>query len=281
MLSLHRCNSITVKILADSNDGTNAWNADVRPGSLGYISGSSGDLTAAEAKLLKACLSDSDYDPENNIDVANWDKGFVVEAETGPTTYNMIGAFPHAIKVVAVETSNPYDQFTYGEYYLVWYDSTASSGKEFRVANLNSNDNTLAEATTSYIFTTTGTVQQLGYGNEADQEIADNSASGASSNRITGYWDRYKNKVYTNYDASCENNPSVGARNHKCVEKGDKLFIVDGCWGAGDLGAATSNPFFGGPNVYDCADSTAVNYNTGNIYTVTKVSVSEIFLYFL
>jgi len=159
----------------------------------------------------------------------------------------------------------------HGEYHLVWYDDSATPGKEFRVANVNTNHNLLAEAIESYVFTTQGTAQQLGYG--IGTELAHNPTTGSSTDRIVGYFDAYSNKVYTNYDTSCENQPSSAPRNHVCVEKGDKLFIVDSCWGAGNSGAgvAKTPPFFGGPDVSNCATSTAVNHNTGNMYTVTKV----------
>ena len=269
-----RCEGVTVKVLADSSDVDNSWNADVRPGSLGYLSGPGGDLSPAEAKKLKRCLGDSDWDGENNVDVANWDKGFTVEADgAGPTTYNMIGAFPHAIKVVQKETTAGYDQFSYGKYYLLWFDETAAAGKQFRVANLNDGNNLLSEATESYVYTTSGTVQQLGHGSEPDKQISDNSGAGSSSKRIVGHFGKYSNRIYTNYDTSCENDSaSAGDRNHRCVEKGDLLFLVDGCWGGGDGAAGTVSPFFGGPDVtHSCPDISSVNYDTGNLYTVRRV----------
>ena len=265
-----RCEGITVKVLADSADADNSWDADVRPGSLGYLSGPSGSLTAAETKLLKKCLGGSDWDPENNVEVADWDTGVVVEND-GASSYNMIGAFPHAIKVVPVESTNLYDVLHMpGSYHLVWYDA-AATGKEFRVANLNSDANLVGEATEMYVYTTKGTVQQMAWGTET--EIADNSASGSSSTRIVGYFDKDSNKIYTNYDTSCKNNPSSpNDRNHVCVEKGDKLFVLDSCWGRGDLGAQTTSPIFGGTALNECADSTFPNQSSGNVYTVTKVS---------
>lgn len=265
-----RCDGITVKVLADSADGDDSWTAaNVRPGSLGYLSGPSGALTAAEMKILKKCLGDSDWDTENNVEVANWDTGVVVEND-GVSSYNMIGAFPHAIKVVPVESSPGYNIHVPGSYHLVWYDA-AATGKEFRVANLNSAANVVGEATDMYVYTTKGTVQQMGWGTET--EIADNSGGGSSSTRIVGYFDKDSNKIFTNYDTSCKNNPSSpSSRNHVCVEKGDKLFVVDSCWGRGDLGAGTPSPIFGGTALNECADSTIPNQNSGNIYTVTKVS---------
>jgi hypothetical protein len=263
-----RCESITVKILADSASD-NTWTAgNVRPGSLGYLSGPDGPLTAAEMKTLKKCLGDSDWDPDNNVEVADWDYGVVVEND-GVNSYNMIGAHPHAIKVVPKEDVTGYNKYTPGSYHLIWFDEDAT-GKEFRVANLNSDANDVTEATEMYIYTTKGTVQQMGYGTEP--RIADNSSGGASSTRIVGYFDKDTNKIYTNYDTSCKNNPSApDARNHVCVEKGDKLFVLDSCWGRGDLGIGAPSPIFGGTALNACADSTIPSHKSGNIYTVTKV----------
>lgn len=271
-----RCEGLTVKILADSADGDDSWEVDVRPGSLGYISGPNGSLSAAQMKMLKKCLSDSDWDPENNVEVANWDTGSNVEND-GATSYNMIGAFPHAIKVVPVESTPGYTFHMPGSYHLVWYDADAAAGKQFRVANLNSDANTVAEATEMYVYTTKGTVQQMGYGSESaigdnPAAVAENPSGGASSTRIVGYFDKDTNQIYTNYDTSCKTNPDSGDRNHVCVNKGDKLFVVDSCWGRGDLGAGTADPIFGGTLLNECADSTAPNFNTGNLYTVNKVN---------
>lgn len=271
-----RCEGITVKILADSADADNSWSSHVRPGSLGYLASPSGAFTTQEKKKLKACLGDSDYDIENNVDVSNWDKGYVVEANDAGSNY-YIGAFPHAVKVVPVESTQYYDKFMNGHYHLVWYDPNAEAdNKEFRVANLNDNANLLSESTEYYLYSTKGTVQQMGYGNESPLQITDNDTAGTttSSTRITGYFDAYTNKIYTNYDTSCVKNPSSGNRNHVCVEKGDKLFVIDSCWGIGDLdtnGDPIGNPIFGGSLISGCATSADVNYGTGNMYTVTKV----------
>ena len=261
-----RCEGITVKVLADSASD-NIWTpGNVRPGSLGYLSGPDGPLTAAEKKILKKCLGDSDWDPDNNVEVADWDWGVVVEND-GVDSHNMIGAHPHAMKVVPVETDLDYNTHTPGAYHLVWYDEDAT-GKEFRVANLNSDANDVSEASEMYLYTTKGTVQQMGHGSES--KIADNSSGTASSTRIVGYFDKDTNRIYTNYDTSCQNNPD---NNHVCVEKGDKLFVLDSCWGRGELGVGASSPnsIFGGTALNECADSTIPNKDSGNIYTVTKV----------
>lgn len=253
-----RCEGITVKVLADSDDADDSWTAaNVRPGSLGYLTGPNGDFTAAEKKILKKCLSDSDWDSENNVEVANWDPATLVEND-GIDSYNMIGAFPHAVKVVPVETTPGHSTYTPGSYHLVWYDD-AATGKEFRVANLSSDANLHSEADEMYLYTTKGTVQQMGWGSES--EIADNSAGGASSTRIVGYFDKDSKRIYTNYDTSCVNNPESPAdRNHVCVNKGDKLLVLDSCW------SSTL-----GETAVECTDSTVPSHHSGNIYTVNKV----------
>lgn len=264
-----RCEGVTFKVLADSADGDHSWTAaNVRPGSLGYLSGPSGALSPAEMKILKKCLGDSDWNYDNNVEVADWDHGVVVEND-GSVSHNMIGAFPHAIKVVPVESTPGYNSHMPGSYHLVWYDA-AATGKEFRVANINSEANIVSEADEMYVYTTKGTVQQMGWGTET--EIADNSGGGASSTRIVGYFDKDTHRIYTNYDTSCKNNPSSpNARNHVCVNKGDKLFVLDSCWGRGDLGAGTASPIFGGTALNECADSRIPNKHSGNVYTVNKV----------
>ena len=274
-----KCDGVSLKVIVDSTIGTDAWGPDVRPGSLGYLE----ILTPAEERLFKSCLGDSDGDVANNVNVANWDEGFIYEADgvtlalTPPGKYKMIGAFPHAIKVVPKESTSGYNMYTQGQYYLVWFDDTATLGKQFRVANVNDNINDPSLAEDSYVFTTKGKVRQLGWG--TGTELADNQLGSVSTHRIAAYFDSYSNKVFTNYDTSCENQPSASPRNHQCVEKGDKLFIVDSCWGKGNSGAAApvATAFFGGSEV-SCADSSVVNHNTGNLYTVTKVRLVYILL---
>jgi len=269
-----RCEAVVVKVITDSADGDNSWNADVKPGSLGYLSGSSAALTDAEKKALKKCLGGSDSNDDNNVDVQNWDKGVVVETDgSAGSPYNMIGAYPHAIKVVPKETNSGYTKFSYGTYHLLWYDDAATN-KEFRVANIDYNHNQISEASEAYVYTTKGTVKQMGYGTESEIGLG-----ASTSTRIVGYFDPYTNKVFTNYDTSCENQPSSGAKNFVCVEKGDKIFVVDGCWGAGDHGSGTSNPIFGGTDVFNCGDSTEPTSNTGNLYTVTKVRGLKIVIF--
>jgi len=253
-----KCSGVETNIVLDATGTT--WTADLAmPGSIAYLAG----LTAAESKLLKACLGDSDGDATNNVEVTNWDYGMLTERFNDGTPSNsnnagtgVIGSYPHAVKVVPVGG-------TTSELHLVWYDSGATSGQEFRVANAPT-----TAAANSYIYTTDGVVQMLG----VDSTIGGNS-NGAATNdnkfnnnrnetRVVGYFARYSNLIYTNVDASCEANDVTLMA---CLEKGDRLFVVDGCWG---LGAAGS---YFGSNTLSCADTTAANTGTGILFTVNKI----------
>jgi hypothetical protein len=79
-------------------------------------------------------------------------------------------------------------------------------------------------------------------------------------------------KIYTNYDTGCEKHyKSSESHPFVCVQKGNKLFVVDGCWGKGGI-TADSNPIFGRVSLASqCADVAAPSKYSGNIYTVTRV----------
>jgi hypothetical protein len=261
-----KCSGVVGAVTVDNDAGGTAtdWAASgtttvgyAAPGSLGYIA----SLTAAEEKLLKACLGDSDGDSTNNVEVYNWDYGSMTDyMGSDPTKDTVIGAFPHAIKTVPESTSSNYDA---GEFHLVWYDTTATN-KQFRVANLPA-----TSGVSSYIYTTDGTVEQLG------REVSGSSDGRVTSNmnetRVVGYFSQYSNKIYTNIDASCE---TGGSDLFSCLEKGDRLFVVDGCWGDGDGsgGEATGgiNTFFG-DNVLTCAVVADANTATGNLYKINRI----------
>jgi hypothetical protein len=256
-----KCANVLATIEIDASGGT--WTASyTQPGSLGYIS----NLDTAEEKLLKACLGDSDGNTGNNVDVYNWDYGALQELYDNagtPTADSVIGSYPHAIKTVPASTASSYDA---GDLHLVWYDSLGDTNKKFRVANLPS----LTAGTSVYIFTTDGVVQQLGFdkmtlpGATADKEFT----ADKNETRAVGYFNAYTNKVYTNKDVSCE---SGGTTVMACIEKGDRLFVVDGCWGTG-TGATSDLSYFGGSEVTDsCATSNDANTGTGQLFTVNKI----------
>ena len=229
---------------------------DAVPGNLGHYAIQAGTSTvAANTKALKICLGDSDGNTDNNVEVYNWDHGSLKEwisSNLGTETMT-IGAYPHAIKTVPVNSAT---NNGVGEYHLVWWDSTASSGEELRVANL------AASTAAHYVYTTDGTVQQLSID---DSKSADGALTEKrNETRVVGYFSQYDNKIYTNVDASCESGGSLVAN---CVEKGDKLFVVDGCWGEG----ADHQFFGGGVKASRCAAVTDAQRATGVLYTVNRI----------
>jgi hypothetical protein len=267
-----KCANVAATIKYDVSAGT-TWTTTttaVQPGSLGYID----DLTTAEEKLLKACLGDSDGDTTNNVDVYNWDYGALTEGFSAaavnavPTAADsVIGSFPHAIKTTPTSAASNYDA---GEFHLVWYDTNADAGKQFRVANLPATAGVAVD-----IHVTDGIVQQLGV-DKTSPVTLDNNQFNPSKNetRIVGYFSQYSNSIYTNIDASCETGngpdwPSTTKHNTlmACLEKGDKIFVVDGCWGWGEDLA-----YFGGTVVAtQCADTDAAAKATGNLYTINRI----------
>jgi len=235
-----KCSGVETSVVTDGSGG---WATDAKIGSLGYL----GSLTTAEEKLLKTCLGDSDGDSTNNVDVYDWDYGY----DVGSGDF-LMGPFPHAIKTVPVTRASTY---TEGEFHLVWYDPSATN--KFRVSNLP----TTSRAVSSHVYTTTGTVERLGLN---DQHSGRNGKD--QNNTITGYWPAaYTNKVYTNIDASCE---SGSSDLFNCLQKGDKLFIIDGCWG---VTTSATTPFGGIVATGTCADESNANRGTGNLYTITKI----------
>jgi hypothetical protein len=239
-----KCAGVTAQIAAQ---GT--W-SDAFPGSIGFVDG----LDAAEIKLLKACLGDSDGDASNNVEVSNWDYGVLVETKDAtPTNKNLIGSYPHAIKTVPTSSAND------PEYHLVWYNTEhATEAERFRVANLPVNTEDV------YIYTTDGIVQQLGRDKSTglDNEFTANK----NESRIVGYFSKNSNLIYTNLDASCE---TGGSNIMACLEKGDRVFVVDGCWGNFDTASGTD--LYHGGEVKSCADATAANKGTGVLLTVNKI----------
>ena len=90
-----------------------------------------GSLTAAEEKLLKACLGDADGDASNNLEVYNWDYG------TANTTFH-----PHIVKIVKTPTAREDGgrrrRYDAGKYYLAYYGTPGTSNEpaQFMFAGL-------------------------------------------------------------------------------------------------------------------------------------------------
>jgi hypothetical protein len=271
-----KCEGVTVNIKKDAT-----WAG--KSASVGHLA-----VSETETKLLKACLGDSDGKSWNNIEVYNWDYGTMEEATStanlAAAQINVMGAFPHAVKVMKTGGT----QADLSEYHIVWYDANQAVTTEmFRIVNYNSD---MGGTTDFDIYTTNGVVQQLGVerqgaaagdttgangifvdttGAAVDDTIssqADKFLTGnATEIRIVGYFAQYSNTIYTNIDASCESTNPHSSRLHNCIQKNDKLFVVDGCFGRG-----TATEYFGG-QTGSCAADTNPTAGTGNLYTVTKI----------
>jgi len=234
--------------------------ATAKPGNLAYLAiQNAGSTVAANTKALKTCLGDSNGLTTDNVDVENWDYGVAKEYLGGGSTteVNVIGSYPHAIKTAPVDTSV---NNGVGEYHLVWWDSGATANQMFRVANLP------ADNTAHYVYTTDGVVQQINVDDAGMGAVVDDNKLTDLRNetRVVGYFDIHTNLIYTNVDASCE---TGGTSISACLEKGDKLFVVDGCWGEGAAGG-----YFGSGTIATrCSSAAVAGKATGVLYTVNKV----------
>merc|ERR1719359_2618634 len=223
-----------------------------------------GSLTAAEEKLLKACLGDADGDASNNLEVYNWDYG------TANTTFH-----PHIVKIVKTPSARTsmsssssshgsvVDDYDAGKYYLAYYGTPGTSNEpaQFMFAGLPPTGADLS------IFTTDGTATLLGNastlvgagggGDSTDHEPRNQA--------LTARFAKYGTTVYTSTDVSCDTTgTSPGAKkNHlnACLAKGDKVFLFDAPVGPDSTKASLES-------------ASAFTADTGNMYTVVKVGTS-------
>jgi hypothetical protein len=117
--------------------------------------------TAYEARLLKQCLGDSDGNLLNNRDVENWDYGswFQDRISSGAVA-DMVGRFPHAIKLVKKDRTDIYDS---GHVYLAWYQNVTQptiSGSALDLFLLSRSPH--VAGTKYYVFTTDAIAEQVG-----------------------------------------------------------------------------------------------------------------------
>lgn len=242
---------------------TQATWASAHPGNLGHfaVQGGTNAIKDANEKALKICLGDSDGNTGNNVDVENWDYGAIQEMtgyETGLQD-QLIGAYPHAVRTAAFDSTTKLETGV-GEYHLAWWDSGASAYEKFRIANL------AADATNAhYVYTTDGVVQQINVDSTGGAQTDDNMlTANKNETRVVGYFTQHTNLIYTNVDASCE---TGGTLISACLEKGDKIFVVDGCWGEGSDGY-----YFGGTAVATrCNDATKAAKASGVLFTINKI----------
>jgi len=203
--SLASTGKVITKVWTDGQQGEdNDYFADHCDGVTVTIDGSNilAGLSAAQVKLLKACLGASDFDKDNNVDVYNWDYGSA--------------SYPHIIKLVRSETVQ-----TDGGYYAALYYTDADG---FLLVNPFSPPDGLD--TDSYeIYTTTGTLALTSSTSQATFGFASNTIYMANL-----VYDEVGGTSF-NGDISCETGSANAAIAH-CLNKTDIFallaFNVDG-----------------------------------------------------
>lgn len=233
-----------------------------------YLSFSSSGSNSAtqQKKLFKQCLGDSDGNWNNNVGVENWDYGAWGDA----AHTNMVGRFPHAIKLVK---KNPTDSNDGGLHYLVWYDDTADS---FNLLSTRPNyyDNLITgidDSTEYYVFTTDGIAKAVMYDSKAD-----GSYTSALDHQVLAYWKQYTNIIYTSFDVSCDSGnlnhtfmPGKASANvPNCISKGNLLYVTAG--GYGNTRTTVDGDSYISRDIYD--NRLDLGY-TGMLYKVQKIWV--------
>ena len=197
--------------------------------------------TAAEDKLLRKCLGDSNNNAADNVEVFDWDLGSWTDG-----TVKMYQN-PHAVKLVASGSTDG------GRFVLMWYDATdyvdaaTACATCFKIANK-------ATASVDYnVFTTDGTAERVFTDDGATADVYDSGEALVAATFTKG-----ENVIYTSVDASCENSLTAV---QPCLEKGDLVFVVDGAHGDGASGAT------GATVAGSIVDS-------GALYTIKKIGSS-------
>ena len=204
------------------------------------------DVDAAEMKLIKRCLGDADGDPDNNVEVYNWDYG------THNTTYH-----PHIVKLAPHPSTGPFpgeDVFDAGKFHLMYFKTT--SGGTTTVTQ--GNTTTVIEGSTDgkfyisglpdlgkenrdyIIFATDGIATVIANGTEVPTvgrgyDWYRPKMSDVAHNPITAYFEKGTDTVYTSQDVSCysgatSRDPRVRGPEdllNACLEKGDKVFLFN------------------------------------------------------
>jgi hypothetical protein len=250
-------------------------------------------LDVVETKLLKQCLGDSDGFEDDNVEVYDWDYGSIL-SDDGINL--MMGSYPHAIKLVQ---KDPYDDYQGGMYYLTWWES---SNKKFVLANIPS-ANMIGEEFAVYV--TDGVVERVivdtelsnnvdyttfyattAYDTE-EYEAGDSQANIAelgrghrefgnfqsTDERVTAYFSRASNILYTSYDTACE---TAYFAVEPCLDKGDMLFIIDSYYMSVFYDPSQKNGKALTSEGVDLASLVAdapplANYESGNLYTIKKI----------
>ena len=246
------------------------------------------NLDTVETKLLKQCLGDADGFEDDNVEVYDWDYGSIIGQKDD--NWLMMGSYPHAIKLVQ---KDPYDDYQGGMYYLTWWESY---NKKFVLANIPS-ANMIGEKFAVYV--TDGVVErvivdtELSIGdtystyntNYADEEYeaGDNwkhggiaelgGHDGPPDERVTAYFSKASNILYTSYDTACE---TAYFAVEPCLDKGDMLFIINsyymaGRYDPGDRSAVAKSPSGTLLTSLAGADPPTAKFESGNLYTIKKI----------
>merc|ERR1711934_77105 len=96
---------------------------------------------------------------------------------------------------------------------------------------------------------------------------------GSLDERVTAYFSKAFNILYTSYDTACE---TAYFAVEPCLDKGDMLFIIDsyymaGRYDPGDTSAVAKSPDGVLLTNLDGADPPTANFESGNLYTIKKI----------
>mmetsp|Transcript_34320 Transcript_34320/g.94605 ORF Transcript_34320/g.94605 Transcript_34320/m.94605 type:complete len:733 (-) Transcript_34320:67-2265(-) len=264
-----RCEDVTVTLRSVGGQTTH------------YLDG----ITVAEAKLLKACLGDSDGVSSNNVEVYDWDYGtvsnphliklidatqdtsIVTTDPNGDTdTDYALSAYP-ITQLCAVSNASPrtmadYNVDDFGIYYcpnrnppgfyaVLYYSSSTG----FRIFTRAAQD--YSETTEFYIYTTKGTLQLV----NANAGVFTTSSAYTNAVNVDRHYSNVVSVTNTTgtYDGfygdmSCETN-AVGENGAlACINKNDWVMIL---------------------NTQEEAEGLAANPVYPNIYQVKKISREE------
>lgn len=313
----NKCEGVTAKVVPDSATAT-TFSTTAVPGSIAYLDFGHVDHGNLLKACLGDSDGDITNNVEvHNWDMGNLIEIFKNNDDLGglgnlDDLRYTIGSFPHAIMSVPISQSpNDVVSSDYygvstdsGHFHLLWYEPTWSAtditntgigvnaftttvAKPFRIANLGTEFTTPVD---SYIHTTDGVVQQLAIDAVGlirpnmvrpgvDPSVADGELTDTKNEtRIVGLFNQYSNTILTSIDASCE---TGSAKLHACLKKGDKLFVLDGCWGDGtsltnplawnSATAPDARAFFGGHAIANCDTIAAAASGSGNLYTIEKI----------
>lgn len=233
-----------------------------------YESTSFGDVTAAEWKLLKKCLGDSDGDATNNVEVYDWDFGNMLDMvgdanSKGNLVSTTMGPFPHVFKAVKALPAGDLDG---GVYMLGWWHDksySVSGGAGSEVWTWDSGGTTVDKfkiATKSpgagqyKIFATDGVAQVLGFeftassdgkltsltydaggGQQGNAPKGSATAGSYSEHRVFAKFTKGSKTVYTNFDTSCETTTSTYTSYDDPLTTGNAAGKVSPCLQKGDL----------------------------------------------